>query len=575
MIVDHADAETDPWLRELERGGFTVRHRHVGDQPGLVDALESSLWDIIVADPSALALGMRAFVDVVRRAHRHTPIFLVTDTADDDHVSLEAAWAGAADVIARTHIVRLAPAVVREVRRSHRPHSHHRAAGLLDWHTERDALTGLPDRRGLMSWLQHTVDKVHMSPDHERARIAVITIDINSFKEVNNALGYLAGDLILKELAVRLKECLRPGDFLARRGGDEFVVVITGGISQTDAYGIVDRLMEAVQRPIYSAAKEIYLTATLGGCVFPDHAATALALLSRADRAIADAQGMRGCCHWYRGADEGPDTADVVTAAVLRHAIDREQLVLFYQPLVHLQTGKLYGFESLLRWRTPGGTLVQPGDFIPLAEATGLIVPIGDWAFREACRQIRAWEIEGCPTRVCVNISARQLDDPGLVDRFASVLRESGIDRRHVGLELTETALLSSEEQYVSFCDLAALGVGLALDDFGVGYSSLALLSRMPARTVKIDRSFVDGMLVHPRDRTLVESVIQLAHMLGLRVVAEGVASQEQWEIVRSLGCDIAQGYLVGEPLPQDEAFDYLRSADRLLWMEEDGEDSE
>nr|WP_234189246.1 EAL domain-containing protein [Shinella sp. NM-101] len=411
-----------------------------------------------------------------------------------------------------------------------------------------DTLTGLPNR----SMLDERIASAIEAADECGGTLTLAFLDLDNFKLVNDSLGHHAGDELLKIVAARMKDCVRAGDSIVRLGGDEFVVLV-GGVRGADK---VEECLQAVRRavaePVEVGGRSFQVTCSMGVAAYPEHGRNATELMARADAAM------------YRAKEIGRDAMQVFTAELanraheklvqqeeLRRALARSELFLQYQPQMDLSNGRIFAVEALIRWRHPERGLVAPGDFIPLAEETGLIGPIGDWTLREACRQNKAWQVSGLPPIVVsVNVSARQFQEKDWVERVAAALSESGLEARYLELELTESMIMEDVQQAVETMHrLERLGVHLAIDDFGTGYSSLASLKRFPVGRLKIDRSFVRDLPDDGDDAAIARAVISLAHSLHLRVIAEGVETREQIDFLREAGCDEIQGFYLSRPI--------------------------
>jgi diguanylate cyclase (GGDEF)-like protein/PAS domain S-box-containing protein len=412
-----------------------------------------------------------------------------------------------------------------------------------------DPLTGLPNRSLLIDRLEGALARARR---HNR-RVAVLFLDLDHFKVVNDSLGHGLGDRLLVAIAERLAVALRPGDTVARFGGDEFVVLCEDLVTQHDAIAIAERVDQAVSGPFVIDDTEVFVGVSIGIALPDDTEADPETLIRDADAAMYRAKD-RGRSRWelFDNAMRASavDRLDIENA--LRRALDRRELRVYYQPVVDLASGPVDGVEALLRWEHPERGLLNPGDFITVAEETGLIVPIGAWVLDQACRQVQRWHASAertAPLSVAINISGRQLGHPRLVDDLASVLADTSIDPSLVELEITESVLMDDVEMSAETLGrLHALGVHLAVDDFGTGYSSLSYLRRFPVDILKVDQSFVDGLGEDSSDSAIVTAIITLAHTLGLRAVAEGVESELQLAELRRLGCDRAQGFLMARP---------------------------
>jgi len=421
-----------------------------------------------------------------------------------------------------------------------------------------DPLTGLPNRVLLVDRLEHALNQV----PRRGTQVGVIFLDLDRFKLVNDSLGHAAGDELLTRLSGRLRGAVRPGDTVARFGGDEFVIVCDDAQGEEEVLEVASRIAEMVARPCIVGEREIYVTASLGVVLSRQGEDSPEALLRDADAAM------------YRAKDEGRAriklfdehthrlaVADLETATDLHRALERSEFRVHYQPIVDLETGLVRGFEALVRWEHPTRGLLRPGEFIDQAEEAGLIVPIGAWVLEEACRQTNHWQAKQRgdePIDVAVNLSPRQLADPTFPEELAQILHRTGIDPDTVWLELTEGALMQHADSAIRALEaLRAQGVHLAVDDFGTGYSSLGHLKRFPVELLKVDQTFVDGLGREPEDTSIVGAVVSLAHSLGLAAVAEGLETPLQLAELRTMGCDYAQGYLFGAPQPPEAIGDH------------------
>jgi diguanylate cyclase len=411
-----------------------------------------------------------------------------------------------------------------------------------------DPLTLLPNRLLLEDRISQAIGASRRSG----GRCAVLFVDLDRFKSVNDSLGHFVGDELLRAVAERLRAAMRAEDTVSRLGGDEFVVLLRQIERDEDAATVGRKIVEAAATPFIINGQELSVTASVGAAIFPDHGSGAQMLITNADAAM------------YHVKKSGRNDVQVFSAAMstffpdrlalendLRHALERRELELHYQPKVDVRSGKVIGMEALVRWRHPQRGLVNPVDFIPLAEETALIIPLGQWVLREACRQNKAWQDQGLPPlRIAVNISGTQLRHDAFVDHVALALRETGLAPRYLEIEITESVVMQNAANTVAMLDrLSQMGVHLAVDDFGTGYSSLSYLKRFPLNTLKIDSSFVRDLLTDRNGAVIVQAIIALAHSLKLEVVAEGVEELAQLQFLQSLGSDQYQGYLHSRPL--------------------------
>lgn len=419
-----------------------------------------------------------------------------------------------------------------------------RAAEQLRYAARHDELTGLPNRSYLMHLLQERL------ATSEIDGVGVLFVDLDHFKNVNDSLGHETGDHLLRHVARELRHGLRDHDVLARFGGDEFIVVLTG-----DPADVAERLRAAIHGPVTIDGQELFVSASIGYSANHQPGMSPNDLLRDADAAMyrAKAHGRDRVEGFEAGGHETGVRA-LRTAGELRHGIERGEVVPYFQPIVDLESGRVLGYEALARWLHPDRGMLTPGDFLPMAEETGLLVDLGARMLRDALAQLAQWRAVGSPFAGCslsVNVGTRQLIDPNFHDLVVDALAETGIDAESLWLEITETALLADvKAATVALRDLRGLGLHLSVDDFGTGYSSLTYLKRFPVESIKIDRAFVAGLGIEAEDTTIVEAVVKLGQALGLDVVAEGIESPLQLSRLRELGCDRGQGYLFGRPRP-------------------------
>jgi diguanylate cyclase (GGDEF)-like protein len=426
-----------------------------------------------------------------------------------------------------------------------------------------DSLTGLPNRH-----LFH--DRLTKTMAHARrggSPMAVLFIDLDRFKLVNDTQGHSAGDKLLQEAAVRLLQCVRAGDTVGRFGGDEFGAIVTDLAKPGDAGVVAQKVLDALAQPFKLDAHDTYVSASIGITLFPADGDNPEALVMNADTAMyrAKEQGRNTYQYFTREMNERA-LARVQMEAALRHAIEHKEFLLHYQPKVDLRTRTICGFEALLRWQHRDRGLVLPGEFVSILEDAGLIVQVGEWVLQQVCAQIRIWQGEGLPVKpVTVNLSARQFQQKDFEASVRHVLREAKVDPSLVQFELTESLLMADPEGAArTLRGLKDSGVKISVDDFGTGYSSLAYLKRFPIDALKIDYSFVRDITTDPEDAMITLAIIGLAHNLKLKVVAEGVETQEQLELLAANGCDEIQGYRFSVPTTPEECAVMLREDRRL-----------
>jgi len=412
-----------------------------------------------------------------------------------------------------------------------------------------DALTGLPNRIVFMDRLDLAVTQAHRN----KQNLAVLFLDLDRFKDINDAYGHSIGDQLLKEVALRLKSCLRETDTVARMGGDEFSIMLSDVKQMEDASRIARKIIATIQQPYNFSDYELHMSTSIGISIYPDDSIRPEMLLRNADIAMYHAKGQgRSNYQFYSPTMKARTIERMMFENNLRRALDRGELVVFYQPQVDIATRKMVGAEALIRWQHPELGLLSAAQFISLAEKTGLIDSIGEYVLQTVCKQNKALQEAGCPP-ICmtVNLSAHEFQNPGIIDKVSQILQETGLEPQFLELEITESiamrdAALTSDK----LGKLSEMGILFSLDDFGKGYSSLNYLKKFPIRKLKIDQSFIRGLKEDPDDQAIVNAVVQMAHSLKLRVVAEGVETDDQMLFLRSCNCDQMQGYLYSEPLP-------------------------
>ncbi|MCA1908334.1 MAG: EAL domain-containing protein [Magnetospirillum sp.] len=415
-----------------------------------------------------------------------------------------------------------------------------------------DVLTGLPNRRLFTDRLQVAIAHAH----RHGAQMAIMFLDLDLFKRINDSLGHGIGDQVLCEVANRLQVCVREGDTVARLGGDEFVILLPELEHVEDAAKLADRVISRVKQPLSVDEHELYVTTSVGIAVYPEDGLTDETLIKNADTAMYRAKDLgRNSYQLYTPAMNAKSFERLAMESSLRHALTRDEFTLVYQGKIDLVSGRMSGVEALVRWRHPEMGLVSPAEFIPLAENMGLISEIGAWVLKSACRQSQSWFDLGLPrVRMAVNVSTLQFREGDLAELVKQALQETGLPPQFLELEITESVLMQRvEENTLVLNELRAMGIHISIDDFGTGYSSLSYLKRMPIDALKIDRSFVNDITEDGDGAAIVSTIINLAHNLKLRAVAEGVETQEQADFLRQRGCDEIQGYLVSRPVSAED----------------------
>jgi diguanylate cyclase (GGDEF)-like protein len=531
---------------------------HVVDR--LANGLERLATDEIALVILDLSLPDSFGLDTFTKVYTHSPAvpIIVLTGNDDDSLALSAVKQGAQDYLVKNRLDR--ELLVRSMRYSI---ERKRYQVELEHQANYDALTGLPNRN-----LLH--DRLHQAVHGQRGRtnIGVVFMDLDHFKLINDSLGHSMGDRLLKGMADRLRAVLRESDTIGRVGGDEFVLILNEQANEEVVFRTMQRIAAKVAEPIVIDGKELYVTSSAGISLYPQDGRDVDTLLRNADAAMYRAKEHGRANFQFYTSEMNERVSDrLALENALRRALERREFALHYQQKVDLRTGEIIGAEALVRWSHPEWGLVRPARFIPIAEETGLIVPLGEWVLHEAARQTRAWLDAGLnPGIVSVNLSARQFRQEGLVRTVSRVLEETGLDPSALEMELTESMVMHNVETAIATLQgLKSLGISLSVDDFGTGYSSLSYLKDLPIDTLKIDRAFVRdiGTGADEEDGVLAQAIISLAHALHLKVIAEGVETDAQVHFLKRHGCDQVQGFLYGEPVSPEQFARLLERARR------------
>ena len=534
---------------------YSTDHGLIGRRTsGVRDHLREALTGTVRGDTTSIAAGgagnerqrrvLRTYAPVALTGGRVGTVALFQDYAP---IAREAAAtflpiAGVFEAALLLLFVTLVPLLRRVTVRMHRQMAEIERRALYD------ELTGLPNR----VVFRDRVEQAVLTAAREQSSVAVMFLDVDHFKEVNDALGHDAGDVLLQALAARLREEMRANETLARLGGDEFAVLCASSTEEAALLG--ERLHRALEAPVTLRGFPIEAAVSIGIAAFPEHGEDVDTLLQHADVAMYVAKEARAGTAVYEAEQDTNDSARLALAGELRRAIENEELVLHFQPKAELATGRIRGVEALVRWQHPERGFIPPNEFVPIAERTGLIKPLSRYVLAAALRRCGAWRGEGLDLHVSVNLTIPDLLDLELPGLIQTLLEETGVPPDKLELEITETTILADPFRVRQVLDgLNGLGLRLAIDDFGTGYSSLAYLKRLPVQTIKIDRSFVMAMCEDRNDAAIVRSTIELGQNLSLAVVAEGVETEEAWEALRRHGCTYAQGYLISRPAAADE----------------------
>ena len=547
LILEDRPEDADLALRQLRRAGFDPTWRRVEDAEGFKANLDPEL-DLIIADYHQPQFDALRALKLMQEAGLEIPFVLVSGAVGED-MAVAAVRMGAADYVLKDRLGRLGTAVENALEQAKLRRRQQEGQKALEHQALHDGLTDLPNRLMFRQQIEKALT--------DRPSFAVMIIDIDNFREINDTFGHKIGDGLLGQIGPRVRQQLGPADLIARLGGDEFGILIRDG-DAAHALKVADAMLR-IERPFLIEGHPLEVTASIGISAYPQNGSTAEALLQRADVALYVAKRSGNAAAAYRPEDDPYDPSRVVLQADLRQAIARREIILYYQPQVAIATGEVTGFEALARWPHTQRGWIPPGEFIPVAERMGLIKPLTACLVEVAARQLLAWQSSGIAIPVAVNVSMRNLLDL----RFPATLREivagSGIDARRIKLEITESALMTEPARVLeTMNELRALGFGFSIDDFGTGYSSLAYLQRLPVEEIKIDRSFVGDLATNAGSGAIVRATIELAGGLGLDVVAEGVEDESTWEGLRRLGCSTAQGYFISRPMPASEVEGWL-----------------
>lgn len=554
--------DDEPGIRDILYETLTERYEcvAVGSAEEALSRLAVEKFDLVISD---INMGGMSGLEMIPRVKAIAPDTVVMMISGEQTIesAIQALRVGAFDYITKPFDLRHVEVAVRraldhhsllEAKRSYENHLEElvklRTAELnhLAYH---DALTDLPNRILFEDRLTQALSQVHRN----RQTLGMLFLSLDRFKKVNDTLGHALGYKLLKEVAERLSNCVVEGDTVARFEGDEFALLLTHVNGTEDVIEIAVAVNEALNLPFTLDGNELFITTSIGISLCPDDGTDASTLMKNAGAAIYRAKQQGGGNYQFYTADMNAKALKRLELEnSLRRALERKEFEVYYQPQVDINTGQVAGMEALVRWRHPELGIISPAEFIPLAEDTGLIVPIGEWVLRTACAQIKSWQDEGVARlRVAVNLSARQFQQQNLADMVIEILNETSLDPQHLELELTESSIMENAESAVeTLRQFKNKGVRISIDDFGTGYSSLGYLKRLPIDILKIDRSFVRDVNTDSDDGALVMAIITLAHNLRLKVIAEGVETEEQLRFLHLLRCDEWQGFLFSKPLP-------------------------
>ncbi|NES94864.1 MAG: EAL domain-containing protein [Desertifilum sp. SIO1I2] len=594
LLVEDSEDDAELLLCELERNGCQTLHLRVDTAPAMQTALETQQWDIVIADYSMPQFSAIAALQLLQEKQLDLPFIIVSGSIGEE-TAVAAMKAGAHDYLIKGNLARLVPAIEREIREAQLRSERHQALEKLRYLAFYDELTGLPNRTLFLEYLRQVSDsqsvRAASPPENSYGNrpspepFAVLFLDVDRYQIVKYSLGHLLADRLLVAMGRWLKNFRRSTDIIARVGIDEFAILLSPIQSLEEARNIAQKIHQALKAPFNLDGAVVFSTTSIGivmsqvGYQQPEELLRAADIamhhaklegrgqttvfdINMQERAIERLQletdlqrAIKQQTRWGNSLSSQPPSAS---------RANFQQLHLFYQPIISLKTGKVTGFEALVRWTHPTRGAVSPAEFIPIAEKTGLIIPLGEWVLLEACRQLSIWKQEFSTLgalNISVNLSGIQLTIPDLPQRIADILRAHNLSGGNIKLEITESILMENASKATELlAELKQQQIQLCIDDFGTGYSSLSYLHRLPIDTIKIDRSFINRMESDSKNADIVKSIVNLAHSLDLNVVAEGVENREQLIMLKALDCEDGQGYLFSRPKSAEDITEVMKT---------------
>jgi diguanylate cyclase (GGDEF)-like protein len=522
-------------------------------------ALEQRHWQLIITDHTMPGFNSTDVLEMVKRSGLDVPVIIVSGTIGEE-VAVHAMKTGAHDYIMKDSLARLIPAIERELRDTETRRARNQAEQALSHMAYHDSLTNLVNR----SMLHDRLEQALVRARRDDTLLALLFIDLDRFKIINDTFGHTTGDMLLQSVAERLRTCARRNDVISRYGSDEFVIVMENLDSRNEAAAVAQAVIDAMLKPFHINKHEMYIGSSIGIVFSRDCDGRGEMLIRKADVAMFRAKNLGRNKYQFYVAEMGDESESRnQLEQSLYQALGRDEFELFFQPQVHIETGLLRGAEVLLRWRHPTLGLVSPAQFIDLLEETGLVLPVGEWVMRTACEQWYEWLQSGLITEqhiVSVNISSYQFKGADLVFSVGSILADTNLPPHMLDLEITEGTLMEDTQLSQQILQtLKEMGVNLSIDDFGTGYSSLSYLKKFPIDYLKIDQSFVRDLINNPDDAVIATAIIGLSHNLHMKVIAEGVETVEVLDFLAGQKCDIYQGYYYSRPVPVDDFFAILQ----------------
>ncbi len=557
LIVEDSENDALLLVRALREGGYEPEFARVDTREAMRAELGRKNWDIVFADFTMPRFNAFEALQLLHETEIDLPFIIVSGTIGEDR-AVQAMKAGAHDYILKDNMKRLLPAVERELREARNRRERKQAEQTIHRMAFYDMLTDLPNRGNFRNQAQQAIQ----AGIREERLVAMLMMDLRRFKEVNDTLGHRCGDQLLQQVGARLRAAMFPNDSVARLGGDEFGILLPRMAAMDDIEIVARKILNTLEAPFVIEGIPIVVETSLGAVVAPEHGTDADILLQHADVAMYLARETGASYALYDPARDPHNPRRLALMAELRHAIENNQLQLHYQPKIEFATGGTIGAEALLRWRHPKTGVIPPDQFIRFAENTGLIRPLTDWVLSAGMRQCSSLLSNGAMQHVAFNVSARSLHDlrfPNMVDKL---LKASGFPPEKLMLEVTESAFMVDLQRTVeTLAVLNHMGIQISIDDFGTGFSSLNYIKKLPVNEIKIDKSFVIDMSSNENDLSIVRSIIDLGHNLGLKVVAEGVETKETLDLLGTFGCDQAQGFFIGKPRPYEQLQDWLATS--------------
>jgi diguanylate cyclase (GGDEF)-like protein len=543
-------------LNDARPGKYSISSAYT-TQEGLA-LLETDKFDIVITDVNLPDNGGLNIITNIQEIDQNIPI-VVLSGEESEELALKVVQMGAQDYLVKGQ------------------GEGHLICRVIDYSIERkkdlqnlsmlanyDSLTGLANRL----LFRERLDRALIRADRNKSLVALMIIDLDRFKNINDTLGHDAGDQLLVKVANRLENCTREGDTVSRLGGDEFTIIMEDVHSFEDTINIADKVLGLMKKPFDVYSNEIFISPSIGITMYPIDDTNAGHLLVNADTAMYQAKNSgRNCYRFYTADMNSHLIVQMNMESKLRRAIERQEFVLHYQPKFSIHNEELIGAEALIRWHDPDEGMISPALFIPLAEETGLIAPITDWVVKEACQQNSQWQLEGySPIRMAINLSPKQFNHENIANRIFNQIICSDLAPKYVELEITEGALVEDVERSIEILNaLKERGVHVSIDDFGTGYSSLSYLKKFPLDTLKIDQSFVRDLMQDPDDTAIVSAIIAMAKSLKFNVIAEGVETQEQLNYLAAKGCNEVQGFYLGRPVPAEDFLQFLVKKQSML----------